>query len=439
MKLYFVGIGGIGTSALAQLCAGRGDTVLGSNLGKTAIWPQLEQAEIQLFDEHHASQIPSDTDILIYSEAVPEDNPERVQARELDIPEQSYFEHLGQIAKDYRVLAITGTHGKTTTTAMIASGMIAAHFPATMIVGSKLREFNGSNFFQIPDPSPDSHEQSSDSKAEPGLNSLKPWLIVEACEYRNNFQYLAPEIVVLTNAELDHVDYYRDEDHYVATFRQFCNQARTIICHRDDPLVDKILLGLDRDIVRVDVNGFTLPLDLPGLHNRKNAALALAAAEEIQDLNHKKFKKGLKHYQGAWRRLELLSDHPCYVYDDYGHHPTEIKATMQALREKYPVAKIALIFEPHQYSRTKEFFAEFLESFQAADEVALYPIYAARDSAADQAAISRQTFIDQDTRITRVDDLETAQLFTSGLTANDVLIFMGAGDISRLAHDFVSK
>ncbi len=414
MKLFFVGIGGIGTSALAQLCAQRGDEVTGSNLGKTAIWPPLEEAGITLFDTHDASQLSEDTDVLIYSEAVPEDNPERVKAKELNIPQKSYFEYLGEVSQDYRVIAVTGTHGKTTTTAMLAAGMIEAHFSATMIVGSKLKEFKGSNF-------------------KAGNNE---WLIVEACEYRNNFQYLDPEIIVLTNLELDHVDYYEDQEHYYQTFRDFCKKGRTIICHKGDTEVETMLEPLENDVLWVDVEGFTLPLDLPGLHNRQNASLALAAAEEIQGLQRKKFKKGLKHYQGAWRRLELIGEN---IYDDYGHHPTEITATLQALRERHTEGEVYLIYEPHQYSRTKEFFSEFLESFKSADHIGLYPIYAARDSEEDKAAISRQHFIEVDPRIKRIDDLAEVHLLVENRQPEDVLIFMGAGNISKLAHQYVAE
>ena len=422
MKLYFVGIGGIGTSALAQLCAYRGDTVLGSNMGETAIWPQLEQAGVTLFKEHDTNHLPHDTDLLIYSEAVPEDNPERSQARALSISEKSYFEYLGEISKDYRTIAVTGTHGKTTTSAMIAAGMIQAGFPATMIVGSKLKEFNGSNFYQNPGSKPATND-------EPGF------LIVEACEYRNNFQYLNPEIIILTNLELDHVDYYRDEAHYLETFTNFCNKAKTVIYHTDSPLIEKVLQHFegDRIIISSDNN---LPLQVPGAHNRSNASLALATAEEIADINYKKFKKGVCNYTGTWRRLEHLGTvQNIEIYDDYGHHPTEIKATLQALREKHPDSKIGLIFEPHQYSRTKEFFTQFTESFTHADFTALYPIYAARDTEADKKSISRQDF----TNVQLVDDLTSAQSFSQQLSPGDILIFMGAGVISQLAHQFINS
>ena len=424
MKLYFVGIGGIGTSALAQLCVHRGDTVLGSNLGKTAIWPQLEQAGITLFEAHKSDQLPPDTDFLIYSEAVPEDNPERDKARELNIPEQSYFQYLGEVSKDYRTIAITGTHGKTTTSAMMAAGLIQAHFPATMIVGSKLKEFNGSNFYQSPG-------SKSAANGEPGL------LLVEACEYRNNFQHLNPEVVVLTNLELDHVDYYRDEAHYIETFTNFCNKAKTVIYHADSPLIEQVLADFEGDKICVRTSR-DLSQQVPGQHNRDNAHLALAAAEEIVRTDHylslQAFTEGVQNYTGAWRRLEHLGNiQEIEIYDDYGHHPTEIKATLQALREKHPDSKIGLIFEPHQYSRTKEFFTEFTESFTHADFTALYPIYAARDTEADKKSISRKDF----NNVQLVDDLKSAQSFSEKLSPGDVLVFMGAGVIDQLAHQFV--
>jgi len=419
MKCYFVGIGGIGTSALAQLCAQRGDEVSGSNLGATAIWPQLESAGITLFDTHNTSHLPHDTDLLIYSEAVPEDNPERTKAKELNIPQMSYFQYLGEVAKDYCVIAVTGTHGKTTTAAMMAAGFLKAEFPATMIVGSKLKEFNGSNF-------------------QAGTND---WLVVEACEYRNNFQYLNPAIIILTNLELDHVDHYRDEDHYLETFQYFCQNAQTIVHHQNEPLVAKVLPKFGGKISAVPPQAAqSLELTLPGRHNRQNAALTIAAATYIEGLDLVKFKQGVANYQGAWRRLEHLGKiNGIEIYDDYGHHPTEIIATLQALRERHPHGKIGLIFEPHQYSRTKQFFKEFCLSFEAADYVGLYPIYAARDRAEDKAAIDREDFLKHNGAISLIDDVPGTKTFAEKLKDGDVLIFMGAGNISELAHSFVAS
>ncbi len=417
MKIHFIGIGGIGISALAQFCHARGDTVYGSEIAETGILEKLRAQGIPIFIPQKAENIPQDCELVVYTEAVSTDNPERVEAKERGIQEKSYFQYLGDISRDFRTIAVCGTHGKTTTVGLLASAFQISGFDATVFVGSKLREFDNSNF----------HLGTND------------FLLVEACEYRNNFQFLHPEIVLLTNAELDHTDFYRDADHYRSTFRDFCKKAKVVIYHEGDADAEVILTDFSgkKIVVSSEEMQNIASLQISGAHNRANATLAFNLAQHL-GLDLDQFKKGLESYKGAWRRQEFLGEKEgVRVFDDYGHHPTEIRATLQAFRERFPDRRIGLIFEPHQYSRTREFFPEFCDALSLADEVGIFPIYAARDTDEDKKSVSVQDLIDHISGAEKIETQEDAQSFVKKLEGRDVLLFMGAGVIDQFAKDFL--
>ena len=425
MNIHFIGIGGIGISALAQYCHHRGDTITGSEATETNILPRLRALGIPILIPQNANNIPSECDLIVYTEAVSADNPERQEAEKRKIPQQSYFQYLGEISKGHRTIAVCGTHGKTTTVGLIASGFQGVGFDATVFVGSTLHEFGESNF-------------------QLGTNG---WLLVEACEYRNNFQFLHPEVVVLTNVELDHIDFYKSEEHYFQTFRDFCSKAKMVICHNNDPNVDVLFGKIENEKLTLETNLETnndLSLQIHGEHNRANAKLALKLARLLK-LDLEKFKKGLKNYKGAGRRQEYLGEKKgIKIFDDYGHHPTEITATLQSFREQFPGKKIGLIFEPHQFSRTKQFLSAFGEALSQADIVGIYPIYAARDTESDKQSVSVQDLMrvieasrnSISTNI--VEKFEDAEKILEQLEEGDVLIFMGAGKIDQFAKQFLS-
>ncbi len=430
MDIHFIGIGGIGISALAQFCKNRGDTISGSESQQTGTFELLQNQGIEIKIPQQAKNIPLNCDLVIYTEAIGEDNPERVEALKRNLPIKTYFEFLGEISKDFHTIAVTGTHGKTTTTGLIAAGFKTAHFDATIFVGSKLQELGNANF----------HAGSND------------FLLLEACEYRANFRFLYPEIVILTNAELDHVDFYKNEEHYIETFTEFCAKAKTVIYHKDDKNAQIILKNFTGQKIAVDSNDPSFKtskkkLHLSGEHNRENAILALSCAQllfEKEDAQMNQFKKGLEKFSGAWRRQEFLGEKEInnkkiQVFDDYGHHPTEIIATLQGLREKFPNKKIGLIFEPHQYSRTRKFFDEFLTALAHADFIGIFPIYAARDTQADKQSVCIDNFCEKNPAIQKIETQKDAQLFTQKLNENDILLFMGAGVIDVFAHEFLRK
>ena len=418
MKIHFVGIGGIGISALAQLCLNRGDTVSGSDICETEIFPILRKLDITLFTDQKEKNVADDIDILVYSEAVPVENAERMRAAELGRPQYSYFAYLGKISEDYKTIAIAGTHGKTTTTALIASALREVSFDPSVVVGTTLKEFNNSNFHLGTDN----------------------WLLVEACEYRENFKFLHPEIVVLTGIEHDHFDAFPTEESYFSAFKNFIKHAKIVIYHADDEPVQKILAnykGAKIPVPRQSENSWKYLLQVHGQYNYDNATLALALAETL-DINLDNFKKGLGKYQGAGRRQELLGAvKGVKIYDDYAHHPSEIRALLQGFRKTFPEAKLGIIFEPHQHSRTAALLEEFKEVLQLADKIGLFPIYPARDTEQDKKEMSDSLFRSSVSNSISIDSVENAKDFISLFLPGDIVIFCGAGNISAFVHEIL--
>ena len=415
MKIHFVGIGGIGISALAQLCLNRGDTISGSDVCETEIFPVLRKLDMTLFTDQKAKNVADDIDILVYSEAVPMDNPEREKAAELGRPQYSYFAYLGKISEDYKTIAIAGTHGKTTTTALIASALQEVSFNPSVVVGTTLKEFNNSNFHLGTDN----------------------WLLVEACEYRENFKFLHPEIVVLTGIEHDHFDAFPTEESYFSAFRGFIKYAKIVIYHADDERVQKILTnykGVKISVPRQSENSWKYLLQVHGQYNYDNATLALALAETLE-LSLNNFKKGLGKYTGAGRRQEFLGEiKGVKIYDDYAHHPSEIRALLQGFRKTFPAARLGMIFEPHQHSRTAALLEEFKEVLQLADKIGLFPIYSARDTEQDKKEMPDSLFRSSVSNSIAIDSVENAKDFISSFSSGDIVIFCGAGDISAFVH-----
>ncbi len=359
-QIHMVGIGGIGMSALAQLLHSRGVTVTGTDREESPTTELLEKRGISVSIGHDGCVIPADTQLLVYSDAVWEDNPERMRAKDMGIEQASYFHALGMVSGGMRTLAVTGTHGKTTTTAMLAAILKGAGKEPTAIVGSIVRDF-GSNFMD-------------------GGNTL----VVEACEYRDHVLELSPEILVLTNVELDHTDYFASLRQLQETFRKAAEKLPAhgcLVTNPGDDAIAPILVDLPVRIVDYTREAGA-PLSLIGEFNQMNARAAKAAAKAAYpDITDTVCDEVLSHFQGSWRRFEYKGESAtgAAVYDDYAHHPTEVKSTIRAAREKFPHKKLVVAFHPHLYSRTKSFFDEFAAALAEADEVLIAPIYAARE------------------------------------------------------------
>ncbi len=413
---YMVGIGGIGMSALAQLLASRGTRVSGTDREESPVTDMLNGKNIPVAIGDEA--MPDDTELLIYSDAVPESHPERARARAIGVREMSYFEALGEVSKESRTIAVAGTHGKTTTTGMLAKILSYAEKEPTAIVGSIVRDFE-SNFL-------------------PGREEL---FVVEACEYRDHLLKLSPEILVITNIELDHTDYFPNLEALQATFRKAAEKvprSGAIVTNPYDPVIAAVLRDVQAPIL--DYTTQTVPqLELIGEFNAENARAAKCAARAaFPHLQEEYTDRALLDFKGSWRRFEYRGETPegSLVFDDYAHHPTEIRKTIEAAREKYPGKRIVVAFHPHTYSRTRSLFKEFAEALTTADFAIVAPIYAAReesDPSVSNHALA-QAAVNLGGRAAAIDSFNDIRdaLLKEGDDA--LIITMGAGDIYKVAE-----
>ena len=363
-KIHFIGIGGIGMSALARYFLHEGKTVSGSDRVGSNITEALAKEGVKILIPQGADNISSDIDLVIYTEAMPKDHEEMVEAKKLVVPMMNYFEALGSVVNPYYLIAIAGTHGKTTTTAMMTDVLEEASLDPTAIIGS-LRSKTGSNF------------RAGKSK----------YAVVEACEYKRDFLHLEPDILVITNIELDHVDYYKDLVDVQDAFHALAKKVPAdgfIITDTSHPNIKPILEDVEATVIdyREFVN-LSSPMRQPGLHNRLNAG-AVRAVAKVLEMHQENGDKAIENFAGTWRRFEYKGSfysegNKVEVYDDYGHHPTEIRATILGTRELFPEKYLTVVFQSHTYTRTHELFKDFSEALAKADEVLLLPIYAARE------------------------------------------------------------
>lgn len=360
--IHFIGIGGIGMSALARFYLHEGVIVSGSDRAASVITDALVAEGVQFFPTQVAENIRTrrDLDLVVYTEAMPHDHPEMVAARALGVPMMNYFGALGQVANEYYLIAVSGSHGKTTTTAMLTDILEEAGLDPTAIIGS-LRSKTGSNF-------------------RPGKSK---YAIVEACEYKRDYLSLQPDVLVITNVEYEHVDYYKDLADVQSAFHELAlkvPESGAIVAAARDISIMPIL-----ECVSATVIDYTRSLDLliplrqPGMHTRLNAAAATAVAGFL-GIEKETSDEALEKFSGTWRRFEYKGEiKGVPVYDDYGHHPTELRATIAGVRELYPQHKLIVVSQTHTYSRTAELFDDFVGAYALADEVYLLPIYAARE------------------------------------------------------------
>lgn len=421
-KVHFIGIGGIGVSAIARMMLLDIKTVSGSDQSISALTEELSKAGAEIFQGHNASQVPTDADLVIYTIAIPLTNPELIKAEELKIPTLSYPEVLGLLSQDKFTVAVSGTHGKTTTTAMIAEMALSADLNPTVIVGSILKD-QKSNFIA-------------------GNNDC---LIVEACEYRRSFLNLWPKILIITNIETDHLDYYKDLEDIQNAFAELANRVPVdgfIVCDPSDENVKPVISGVKGKIIdypKVEVEG--LALQTPGAHNLKNAQVALAVAEAL-GLPSGHAREALERFTGTWRRFEYKGETSAgaLIYDDYAHHPTEIKATLRAAKEVAKGKKIIVAFQPHLYSRTESLFDDFATALALADRVFVLPIYAAREK--DSGRVSSEQLAEAVNRAGGKADYVSdftvaAEKLKTEAETGDIIVIMGAGDVFKIADELI--
>lgn len=424
MKIYCSGIGGIGLSAYAALQAANGHTVLGSDRSDSQTIKDVRASGIEVFLNQDGSNIPSDCDLFVYSEAIPADSPERIRARDFGIPSQSYFHALGELTRDTFVIAVCGTHGKSSTTAMVAKILIDAKKDPSVVIGTKMKELEGGNW------------RKGDSDI----------FVVEACEYRRSFHYLSPDIVILTTVDGDHFDSFTGIEDYREAFVTFLKrlpQDGVVIAHGSDEDCRNVALASGKQMLDADV--VELPgMGVPGEHMRQNGRLAIKLSEHLS-IDPAQARESLKNFHGTWRRMEIkgTTAKGAIVIDDYAHHPLEIRATLKAMREAYPEKKITCVFQPHTHDRTRKLYSEFCASFIDADVVIIPNIYNAR-SDIETATVDVPSFVDDIGKVSNTEahdgkDLaQTLEILKKQQTADDVIIVMGAGDITKLASQLVS-
>lgn len=422
-RAHFIGIGGAGMSAMAKYFRHNGIIVSGSDISKSTLTLDLQNNyDIDFWEGSRSKNITNDIDIVVYSPAIPKTDREFMQALDLGITLHSYPELLGQISKEKKTIAISGTNGKTTTTSMMIEVMKYLGEDPTGIVGARLQKFN-SNF----------------------VSGQSEYFITEACEYKESFLNIQHDILIITNITEDHLDYFKDLKHIQETFIKFLYNRKSsgiLICDVGLQNLKPIISEARKiGITVVDYSPFvdSVELSIPGKHNKQNAAAALAAIKSINlSVPHAKNYLG-KHFQGAKRRMEYIgiTDLGLQIFDDYAHNPEGLEFLISGLRDFYPDKKIIMLFEPHLYSRTRDFKEEFARALELVDILYLFPTYRAREEEIPQENYLLEQYIDTSKveLITVVDTGKFKENFNAMKFNNDyIIISAGAGDVWKYSH-----
>jgi len=447
--IHFVGIGGIGMSGIAELLLGLGYQVSGSDLNASDITRRLEGLGATIHTGHHADQIKG-ASVIVTSTAISQDNPEVMAAREQGIPIIPRAEMLAELMRIKYAIAISGAHGKTSTTSMVAHILDRAGLDPTVVIGGLLKHLNTN-----------------------ALQGKGEYIVAEADESDGSFLKYTPAIAAVTNIDLEHLDYYTGIEDIKSKFKQFINSVPfyglAVVCldneHIQDILPDirvrYTTFGLTaqadlraRDIEFDGVKSLfmvvhqgtalgRIRLNLSGRHNISNALAAIAIALEL-NIPFPTIKAALEDIEGVKRRLEIKGEtKDILVMDDYGHHPTEVKATLKAIRESRPGRRVVVVFQPHRYSRTQALFDAFTRAFYQSDILMVLPIYAASETPIK--GVTSQTLCQgikahghkEVHPMESVDQCLTMLMDT--VAPNDLVLTLGAGDVYRLGETFVKK
>lgn len=450
-KIHLVGIGGIGLSAIARLFLKMRKAVTGSDVADSLIIQDLKKLGANIKIGHYQKNLEKDVDLLIYSTAVPVDNAERMKATKLKIPQLSYPQILGELMKNKYGIAISGTNGKTTVTAMIGLILTKASFDPTVVVGSQVKEWQ--------------------SNARLGQSK---YLIAEACEYQAHMLELSPQTIILTNIEKDHLDYYKDLKDIIKHFQKFINKLPKdgmLILNNDDKNISRLKIptcpivtyGIDKksDLMAKNIKiekfgqafnliwknkslgDFFIPL--PSRFNIYNALAATAFCLSL-GIDSNIIKDFFRHYQGLWRRFERIGEiNGAPIISDYAHLPTSLSGTIRGARDLFPNKRIVAVFQPHQYARTKKLFKEFSRSFNEADLIILNEIYYVEGrEEKNYKDISSADLVKEINKrnkkaIFTKDLKDTYQNILSNLKKDDLILILGAGDIYKVGEWLIKK
>lgn len=446
--VHFVGIGGIGMSGIARVLLEEGYRVSGSDLRVSPLTEALVGLGGTVYEGHAAKNI-AGADLVVLSSAVPPHNPEVVAAQESGIPVVSRAQILGELMKGRYGVAVAGTHGKTTTSAMIALILMRAGLDPTIVVGGVIPEL-GSN-----------------AKAGKGK-----YIVLEADEYQRTFLGLSPSVAVVTNIEMDHPDYFRDLEDICQAYLEFVRlvppEGEIFLCS-DDPMAQRLQEephlaeittyglgprarwraadlaanaagGSDFRVLASSRPRGEFSLRIPGRHNVRNGLAALAVADYL-GIDLMEAGKTLAQFRGVERRFEVKGEASgVIIIDDYAHHPSEIKATLTAAKERYPERRVWAVFQPHTYSRTKALLSDFAASFGDADQVVVTDIYPARES--DDLGVNSQKLLAAMNHqgvhyIGALSDVVV--MLCQQLRGGDLLITLGAGDIYQVGEEVLAR
>lgn len=451
-RVHFIGIGGCGMNGLARILLDCGATVSGSEPHPTAQTFDLIKRGAKISRTQGGELLSRDIDLVVRTAAIPDDNPEFVASRAMGIQSIKYAQMLGEVMAERFGVAVAGTHGKSTTTAMTAFALIRSGVDASFVVGGTVPQLG-----------------------KVGAHSgQSPIFVAEACEYDRSFHNLRPAVAVITNIEEDHLDCYKDIDDIIAAFRGFAElvpPGGLIVTSANDANCRRALLGLDRRVETValssNAQGDTdwviydrgisrgchiaevhyrgevigqLRLSVPGAHNLMNATMALAVCNACGVVLSEAIK-AISAFTGVDRRLsEMGHCRGARLVDDYGHHPTEIRATLAAVREKYQPRRLICVFQPHQHSRTRFLLDDFAASFSQADEVIVPDIYFVRDSQAEKQLVTAVDLVDRINRHGQCAQYiahfpQIVAHLKEHLVEGDLLLTMGAGNVWEICRD----
>ena len=428
-NVHFIGIGGIGISAVARMMLHDGKVVTGQDMQEGEIVSELKKIGASITIGQSYKNIPTDTDLIVYTIAIDTYDPVLAQKikEQKEIPIRSYPQMLGIISKDKYTIAVSGTHGKTTTTGMISQILVEAGKTPMVIVGSLLK--GRTNFIA-------------------GKSNL---FVVEACEYRRSFININPNILVITNIDEDHLDYYKDIDDIKSAFHEMAMrvpESGFVVCNLNDPNITDVINGINAKVINwEDYFNLELKLKIPGVHNKKDAAAAIATATTL-GISKNDSEKYICEFPGTWKRFEFRGklNNDVILYDDYAHHPVEIRATLEGFRELYSKDngwKITVVFQPHLFSRTKLLLPDFAKSFSDADEVLILPIYYARednDGTISSFILSEE--INKNTNNSRafssfVDLEKYLESKIPNMNGKNIIVTMGAGEAFKIGDFFL--
>lgn len=446
-RIHFIGIGGTGMSGIAKILMNMGYTVSGSDLKVSEALIRLKDAGAKVFIGHSVSNVVG-ADLVVVSSAIPKTNPEYVKAIESNIPVVHRADMLSLLMNSKKGIAVSGAHGKTTTTSMISLIMEKNGFDPTVIIGGELNDIGGN---------------ATLGKGE--------FLVAEADESDGSFMKLNPYVAVITNIENDHLDYYKNMENMKEAFRRFVSNVKDggfIVLGSDNEYVRELARDIDKEYYtfginhkadfmpkNIKMNGLSsccdiyfrekylgqLQLNVPGLHNIVNATAAVAVGNRL-GIGMEGIREAIKGFRGVQRRFQIIGDiDGIKVVDDYGHHPTEIKATLRAARNCNP-RKVYAVFQPHRYTRTQNLSKEFGAAFADADEVILTDIYSAGEAPIE--GVSSKLIEDalrengkQVVYISKKEDIP--DYIIDKVLPGDYVFTIGAGDICEVAYSIVSK